>query len=42
MRNKLIHSYFGVDLSVVYAAATTAVPDLRDPLVRLLTALDAE
>jgi uncharacterized protein with HEPN domain len=42
MRNKLIHEYFGVDLSIVWTVIKTELPPLRSEIERLLTELDAE
>ena len=42
MRNKLIHEYFGVDLSIVWTFIKTELPPLRPEIERLLTELDAE
>ena len=36
MRDRLIHDYFGVDYAIVWDAATTNLPDLREKLQRLL------
>lgn len=42
MRNKLIHNYFGVDLAIVFIAATEDVPPLMAPLRQLLARLDGD
>jgi uncharacterized protein with HEPN domain len=34
MRDKLIHEYFGVDLSVLWVTATEDVPQLADAITR--------
>jgi len=39
MRDVLAHTYFEVDLDIVWDAATTKVPTLIDPLRRLLADL---
>jgi uncharacterized protein with HEPN domain len=36
MRNILIHEYFGVDLTIVWATVTVDLPTLRSSLKRLL------
>lgn len=35
MRNKLVHDYFAVDLSIVYEVAVTEVPKVREWLEKL-------
>ena len=40
MRDVLAHTYFDVDLDIVWDAATNKVPDLIEPLRRLLAELD--
>lgn len=42
MRNKLIHEYFGVDLSIVWTVIKIELPPLRPEIERLLTDLDKE
>ncbi len=42
MRNKLIHEYFGVDLSIVWTVIKIELPPLRPEIERLLTEIDAE
>lgn len=42
MRNKLIHAYFGVEVEIVFRAATVELPGLRDQLEGLCARLDAE
>ena len=42
MRDFLVHSYFRVDLTIVWDAVTTKVPLLESPLGRLLATLDGE
>ena len=37
MRDRLIHAYFGVDYEIVWDAATTHIPVLRDEIQRILT-----
>ncbi len=39
MRDVLAHAYFQVDLRIVWDAATNKVPELVDPLRRLLEEL---
>jgi uncharacterized protein with HEPN domain len=39
MRDKLIHDYFGVDLEIVWQAATQDLPPLKPHLERVKTAL---
>ena len=41
MRNKLIHGYFGVELAIVFRAATVELPELRGRLEALRARLDA-
>lgn len=36
MRHKIIHDYFGVDLDVVWMAATEEVPELKERIERIL------
>mgnify|MGYP001377386538 CR=1 FL=1 len=36
IRDRLIHGYFGVDYRIVWDAATTKLPELRNQLLRLL------
>ncbi len=40
MRDKLIHEYFGVDLSVVWAVVKNELPPLRSEIERLATMPD--
>jgi uncharacterized protein with HEPN domain len=42
MRNKLIHEYFGVDLSIVWTVIKSELPPLRAEIEALLTDLDSE
>jgi len=42
MRNKVIHEYFGVDLSIVWALIKDELPPLRPEIKRLLTNLEKE
>jgi uncharacterized protein with HEPN domain len=42
MRDKLIHDYFGVDLSLVWDVVVSELPDVRDRLGELLRRLDGE
>jgi uncharacterized protein with HEPN domain len=41
MRNRLIHAYFGVELQIVFRAATVELPELRQKLEALRQRLDA-
>lgn len=36
MRNRLIHSYFGVDYEIVWDVITHKIPELRDELSMML------
>jgi uncharacterized protein with HEPN domain len=36
MRDRLIHSYFGVDYELVWDVVTAKIPPLRDSIARLL------
>lgn len=36
MRHKIIHDYFGVDLDMVWMAATEEVPELKERIERIL------
>jgi len=36
MRNIAAHEYFGIDLAIVWQTATRDVPNLAQPLMRLL------
>lgn len=36
MRDKLIHEYFGVDYSIVWATIETDLPDLKNAVIKLL------
>lgn len=40
MRDKLIHEYFGVDLSIVWAVVRDELPPLRPEIARLLADLE--
>jgi len=40
MRDRLIHAYDDVDLDVVWDTVTTAIPELRNELARLLRHLE--
>lgn len=40
MRDVLAHTYFDVDLEIVWDAATNRIPELIEPLRRLLAELD--
>ena len=42
MRDKLIHEYFGVDLSIVWSVIKEELPPLHPKIERLLIKLDAE
>ncbi len=42
MRNKLIHAYFGVEVAIVFRAATVELPGLRRQLETLRARLDTE
>jgi uncharacterized protein with HEPN domain len=42
MRDKLIHEYFGVDLSIVWVVVTEELPPLRPDIVRLVQGLGIE
>lgn len=42
MRDKLIHDYFGVDLSLVWDVVASELPNARDHLSRLMTELADE
>jgi uncharacterized protein with HEPN domain len=42
MRDKLIHEYFGVDLSTVWAVIKDELPPLRPAIERLLKKLEKE
>jgi uncharacterized protein with HEPN domain len=42
MRDKLIHEYFGVDLSMVWAVIKDELPPLRPAIERLLKKLEKE
>lgn len=35
MRDKLIHAYFGVDVSVVWMTVTSDLPDLKEKIETL-------
>lgn len=41
MRDKLIHDYFGVDLSLVWDVVASELPDARDRITVLLERLDS-
>ncbi|MCL4429817.1 MAG: DUF86 domain-containing protein [Chloroflexi bacterium] len=36
MRDKLIHGYFGVDTETLYKAAKTNIPQLKQPIQKML------
>ena len=40
MRDFLVHSYFQIDLDIVWDAASNKVPALESPVRRLLDSLD--
>jgi uncharacterized protein with HEPN domain len=40
MRDKLIHDYFGVDLSLVWDVVASELPAARERIVTLIAALD--
>lgn len=40
MRDKLIHEYFGVDLSIVWTVIKDELPPLRPKIKRLMTAIE--
>lgn len=40
MRDKLIHEYFGVDLSIVWAVIKDELPPLRPEIERLLSCIE--
>lgn len=42
MRDKLIHEYFGVDLEIVWDAATNKIPELKLVVLRMLSDIDGE
>jgi len=42
MRDKLIHEYFGVDLSIVWTVVNEELPPLRPSVEQLLGRLDTE
>jgi uncharacterized protein with HEPN domain len=42
MRDKLIHEYFGVDLSIVWAVINDELPPFRPEIERLLRKLEKE
>jgi len=42
MRDRLIHDYFGVDYYIVWDVAANKLPDLREKLLRLLSATSKE
>jgi len=42
MRNKLIHEYFGVDLSIVWAVIKIELPPLRLQIEHLMAKLEKE
>lgn len=42
MRDKLIHEYFGVDLSIVWMVIKNELPPLRSEIERLITNLEQE
>ncbi len=42
MRDKLIHEYFGVDLSIVWTVIKDELPPLRPQIERLLAKLDSD
>jgi uncharacterized protein with HEPN domain len=42
MRDKLIHEYFGVDLSIVWTVIKDELPPLRSEIARLMTNLEKE
>ena len=42
MRDKLVHDYFGVDLSLVWDVVVSELPDARTRIVSLLEELETE
>jgi uncharacterized protein with HEPN domain len=42
MRHRLIHNYFEVNLEMVFDTVVTKVPELRQPLLKLLAQLSEE
>jgi uncharacterized protein with HEPN domain len=36
MRDKLIHGYFGIDTETIYKAAKTNIPQLKEPIQKML------
>ncbi len=42
MRNKLIHEYFGVDLSIVWTVIRSELPPLRPEIEHVLSELEKE
>ncbi|MCA9416610.1 MAG: DUF86 domain-containing protein [Candidatus Omnitrophica bacterium] len=42
MRDKLIHNYFGVDLTIVWTAIHEELPQMRPEIERLLDSLTGE
>lgn len=42
MRDKLIHDYFGVDLSLVWDVVASELPTARDRIAALISDLEAE
>ena len=36
MRDKLIHGYFGVDYESVWAVATERIPEIKQPLEKMI------
>ncbi len=42
MRDKLIHSYFGVDLKIVWATAKKSVPEIKDSFEAIRKDLHSE
>jgi uncharacterized protein with HEPN domain len=42
MRDKLIHDYFGVDLSLVWDVVAAELPAARDYVAALISDLEAE
>jgi uncharacterized protein with HEPN domain len=42
MRNLIVHEYFGVDLNIVWQAATQKLPELRRECVQILNDFEAD